>query len=86
MLHKLQYSWINYGRKGGKIMKWFDNTTLTLVIIGAINWLLIGLFKFDLVTFLFGNLSWISRTIYSIIGLCGLYLFSLYGRMKSMAD
>lgn len=67
-------------------MKWFDNTTLTLVIIGAINWLLIGLFKFDLVTFLFGNLSWISRTIYSIIGLCGLYLFSLYGRMKSMAD
>lgn len=67
-------------------MKWFDNTTLTLVIVGAINWLLIGLFKFDLVTFLFGNLSWISRTIYSIIGLCGLYLFSLYGRMKSMAD
>lgn len=65
-------------------MKWFDNTTLTLVIIGAINWLLVGLFKFDLVAFLFGNLSWLSRTVYSIIGLCGLYLFSLFGRMKSM--
>lgn len=64
-------------------MKWFDNTTLTLVIIGAINWLLIGLFKFDLVAFLFGNLSWLSRTVYTIIGLCGLYLFSLFGRMKS---
>ena len=46
-------------------MKWFDNTSLTLVIIGAINWLLIGIFRFDLVTFLFGNLSWISRIIYT---------------------
>ena len=36
-------------------MKWFDNTSLTLVIIGAVNWLLIGIFRFDLVTFLFGN-------------------------------
>ena len=62
-------------------MKWFDNTSLTLVIIGAVNWLLIGIFRFDLVTFLFGNLSWISRIIYTIIGLCGLYLISLYGRL-----
>ena len=29
-------------------MKWFDNTALTLVIVGAINWLLVGIFKFDL--------------------------------------
>ena len=41
-------------------MKWFDNTALTLVIIGAINWLLVGIFRFDLVAFLFGNLSWLS--------------------------
>lgn len=34
-------------------MKWFDNTSLTLVIIGALNWLLIGIFRFDLVAFLF---------------------------------
>jgi hypothetical protein len=65
-------------------MKWFDNTALTLVITGAINWLLIGLFRFDLVAFLFGDLSWISRIIYSIIGLCGLYLFSLFGRINTM--
>ena len=57
-------------------MKWFDNTALTLVIIGAINWLLIGIFSFDLVAFLFGNLSWLSRIIYTIVGLCGLYLIS----------
>ena len=66
-------------------MKWFDNTALTIVIIGAINWLLIGIFCFDLVAFLFGNLSWISRIIYTIVGLCGLYLISLYGRVTSFS-
>ena len=59
-------------------MKWFDNTALTIVIIGAVNWLLVGIFRFDLVAFLFGNLSW--------LGICGLYLISLYGRMKDMTD
>ena len=66
-------------------MKWFDNTALTIVIIGAINWLLIGIFRFDLVAFLFGNLSWISRIIYTLVGLCGLYLISLYGRVTSFS-
>ena len=62
-------------------MKWFDNTALTIVIIGAINWLLVGIFRFDLVAFIFGNLSWLSRIIYSIVGLCGLSLISVYGRI-----
>lgn len=66
-------------------MKWFDNTALTIVIIGAVNWLLVGIFRFDLVAFLFGNLSWLSRIIYTIVGICGLYLISLYGRMKDMS-
>ena len=57
--------------------KCFDYTMLTLVIIGAINWGLIGFFKFDLVAFLFGQMTWLSRVIYAIIGLCGLYLISL---------
>lgn len=65
-------------------MKWFDNTALTLVIVGAINWLLIGTFQFDIVAFLFGELSFLSRAVYTIIGLCGLYLISLYGRIKEM--
>ncbi|MGL6199444.1 MAG: DUF378 domain-containing protein [Lachnospiraceae bacterium] len=64
-------------------MRWFDNTALSLVIIGAINWLLIGVFEIDLVAYIFGNLSWVSRLIYAIVGLCGLYLLSLYGRIKS---
>ena len=63
-------------------MKRFDNTALTIVIIGAVNWLLVGIFRFDLVAYLFGNLSWLSRIIYTIVGLCGLYLLSLYGRIS----
>ena len=39
-------------------MKMFDNISLTLVIIGALNWLLIGVFRFDLVAFLFGNMTY----------------------------
>lgn len=62
---------------------WLDYTLLTLVIIGAINWGLIGFFRFDLVAFLFGNLSWLSRIIYALVGIGGLYTISLYGRIKS---
>lgn len=64
--------------------KCFDYTCLTLVIIGAVNWGLIGFFKFDLVAFLFGNLSWLSRIIYGLVGLAGLYMISSYGRIGSM--
>lgn len=67
-------------------MKWFDNTAMTLVIIGAVNWLLVGIFKFDLVAFLLGDLSWMSRIIYTIIGLCGLYLISLFGRINAISS
>lgn len=58
--------------------KALDCTALTIAIIGAINWGLIGLFSFDLVAFIFGNMSWISRIIYVLVGICGLYLISFY--------
>ena len=67
-------------------MKLLDNTALAIVIIGAVNWLLIGIFRFDLVAFLFGNMSWISRIVYTVVGLCGLYLISLFGRIKNMSE
>lgn len=67
-------------------MKWLDYTALTTVIIGAVNWLLIGIFRFDLVAFLFGNLTWMSRIIYVIVGLCGLYLIGFYGRLNTTSD
>ena len=59
-----------------------DWTALTLVIIGAINWGLIGFFKFDLVATLFGGMdSLISRIVYALIGLCGLYCITLYAKL-----
>ena len=63
-------------------MKGLDYTLLTLVIIGAINWGLIGFFQFDLVAFIFGNMSWLSRIIYALVGLSGLYMISAYGRIR----
>ena len=66
--------------------KGLDYTALAIVIIGAVNWGLIGFFRFDLVAFLFGNLSWFSRIVYAIVGLCGLYLISLYGRIGSTSE
>lgn len=64
-------------------MKGLDYTLLTLVIIGAINWGLIGFFQFDLVAFIFGNMSWLSRIIYALVGLSGLYMIIAYGRIRS---
>lgn len=64
-------------------MKALDYTLLTLVIIGAVNWGLIGFFQFDLVAFAFGNMSWLARIIYAVVGLSGLYMISGYGRLKS---
>lgn len=66
--------------------KCFDYIALVLVIVGAVNWGLIGFFKFDLVAFLFGQMTWISRIVYAIVGLCGLYIISLFGRIASFGD
>lgn len=49
-----------------------------LVIIGAINWGLVGLFDFDLVEAIFGEMTIVSRIVYSLVGLSGIYfLFDL---------
>lgn len=58
--------------------KILDSIALAIVIIGAINWGLIGFFDFNLVAFLFGSMTWISRIIYALVGICGLYLISFY--------
>ena len=58
--------------------KYLDGTALTIAIIGAVNWGLIGLFRFDLVAFLFGDMSWLSRIIYVLVGISGLYLISFF--------
>lgn len=63
-------------------MKALDYTVLILIIIGAINWGLVGFFGLDLVAFLFGSMSVLSRIVYAVIGICGLYAISFCGRIS----
>ena len=63
-----------------------DYTALALVIIGAVNWALIGFFRFNLVTFLLGDMTLLSRIVYGIVGICGLYLLSMFGRVGSSRE
>ena len=55
-----------------------DRFSLLLVIIGAVNWGLVGLFQFDLIAFLFGGqAALISRVLYTIVGAAGLWSISM---------
>lgn len=68
-------------------MKILNTVVLTLAIIGCVNWLLVGLFGFNLVATLFGDLtSIVSRIIYVIVGICGLWLISFYPRLLKEHD
>ncbi len=61
-------------------MKALYNIMLTLVIIGAINWGILGLFKMDLIGSIFGGMtSVISRILFVLVGICGLGAIALYG-------
>ena len=60
-----------------------DRTSLIITIIGAINWLLVGLFKFDLVAYVFGGqTAVVSRVIYTVVGIAGLWCISLLFRQR----
>lgn len=54
-------------------MKIIDKIALILIIIGAINWGLIGLFRFNLVELIFGDMTVLARIIYSLVGISGLW-------------
>lgn len=53
-------------------METIQKVALVFTLIGAINWGLIGLFDLDLVAVLFGDMSLLSRIVYSLVGICGL--------------
>ncbi len=67
-------------------MKTLDYVLLALVIIGAINWGLIGFLQFDLVRMLYGDITILSRIICAVVGLSGLYALSYYGRIRSSSN
>ena len=63
-----------------------DKIALLLVIIGSINWGLVGIFNFDLVASLFGGqTAMLSRIIYTLVGAAGLWCISLLFREREMA-
>jgi len=86
--------WIN-GRKRGKaililpetakkgMIFLLDRTSLVITIVGALNWLLVGIFRFDLVAYLCGGPeSLLSRIIYTVVGIAGLWCISLLFRQR----
>ena len=54
-------------------MKIIDTIALVLIIVGALNWGLIGLFNFNLVDTIFGTMSVLSRIIYTLVGVAGVW-------------
>lgn len=62
-------------------MKFLNYLVLTLVIIGALNWLLVGIFEFNLVESIFGGFSLVSRIIYALVGIAGIWAISFYNRI-----
>lgn len=68
-------------------MNTIDNIALTLVIVGAINWGSIGLFGFDIVGALFGGQQAVlSRIIFTIVGIAGLWSIGILFKDKVMRD
>ncbi|MEA2525377.1 MAG: uncharacterized protein QOF73_2604 [Thermomicrobiales bacterium] len=67
-----------------------DKVALLLVIVGALNWALVGLFKFDLVAEIvgeeFGRVNVVSRIVYVLVGIAGLYLIPRVVQESSRSD
>ena len=63
-------------------MKVIDTIVLILIIIGAVNWGLLGFFEFDLVASIFGDMSTFARIVYGIICIAGLYSISFFAKDK----
>ncbi len=64
-----------------------DTTALVLAIIGSLNWGLVGIFKFDLVAWIFGGqTAGFSRIVYTLVGLAGLWCISLLFRRDNAKD
>ncbi|HOZ36526.1 MAG TPA: DUF378 domain-containing protein [bacterium] len=62
-------------------LKTLDWVTLVLVIVGGLNWLLVGLFSFDLVAAIFGDMSVLARVVYTLVGLSAVYILLFSGKL-----
>lgn len=64
-------------------MKTLNAIALTVAIIGCVNWGLIGLFNFNLVEALFGNISFFSKLIYILVGIAGIWSIAFYNSVTN---
>lgn len=64
-------------------MRSLNLITLVLLIVGGLNWGLVGLFDFDLVAALFGEMSALSRIVYVLVGLSAIYQLLTIGRNRT---
>jgi uncharacterized membrane protein YuzA (DUF378 family) len=68
--------------KGGGQMKIINVISLILIILGGLNWLLVGIFEYDVVAEIFGGSAEIgSKIVYIVIGIAALYALSLFGKV-----
>ncbi len=65
-----------------KSLNVFDYIALVLVIIGGLNWGLVGIFNFDLVATIFGNMTVLSRIIYTLVGISAIYMLIHIGNLS----
>ncbi len=63
-------------------MKGLSLVAFVLLIIGGLNWGLVGLFGFDLVATIFGDMSIIARVVYVLVGVSALYSLTLFSKVK----
>jgi uncharacterized membrane protein YuzA (DUF378 family) len=69
--------------QGDNVMKNMELLAIVLLVIGGINWGLVGAFNYNLVTSLLGDGSTMTRAVYALVGLCALY--EAFKMMKSKA-
>jgi len=62
-------------------LKGLDWLVLILLIVGGLNWGLVGLLKFDLVAAIFGEMSTVARIVYTVVGLAGICMLGIVGKL-----
>lgn len=62
-------------------LNYFDWVALVLLVVGGLNWALVGLFSFDLVATIFGDMSVFSRIVYVLVGLSAVYTLAIFGKL-----
>lgn len=58
-----------------------DWIAIILLVIGGLNWGLVGIFNFDLVATIFGDMSVLSRIVYAVVGICAIYVLAISAKL-----